>query len=266
MNLALLKATLKANYKLWIIMFTVLVLYSVVIISMFDPSSMDAWQAMLGLFPQEILNAMNFNILEATFLGYIAGYYYGFIIIMFPMIYVFIMGQRSIVKHVDSGSMSFLLSTPNTRKTIAITQGFYMLMSTVALLLAISLLIGLFGATMYPGDLDFLKFSLMNVNVIGLFVLLGGISFLTGCIFNETRAAIGFGAGITIGFFVIDMLSKVSPDLSWLKFFTVFSLFSPTDIIDMDPVIYWQMFAMYGMGLILYSLGVMVFMKKDLHV
>ncbi len=266
MNKALLKSTLKANYKVWIIMFGIMLMYSSIIISMYDPNSMEAWDSMLELLPVEILNAMNFNITEPTFLGYIAGYYYGFIIIMFPMIYTIIMGQRMIVKYVDNGSMSFLLATPISRKKVATTQAFYLFISTCVLLIITALLIALFGSLMFPGDLEIIKFLLLNLNTIGLFVLISSITFATSAIFNDKSQAIGFGAGIPIFFFVIDMLAGVSDKLDFLKYFTIFSLFNTDLILELDPLIYFNIIILFISGLFIYWLGIKVFIKKDLHI
>jgi ABC-2 type transport system permease protein len=243
-----------------------MLLYSAIIVSMYNPDSMDSWQAMLEMFPEEILRAMNFNIIEPTFLGYIAGYYYGFIMIMFPMIYISIMGQRSIAKYVDNGSMSFLLATPNTRIKVATTQGFYMLMSTIVLLVSIALLIGLIGIIMFPGALTFIPFLLLNINVIGLFVLLSGIAFLASCVFNEVKHATLFGAGIPIMFFVINMLANVSDDLAFFKYFTVFTLFDSSKVLALETSVFIDIFILYVTGALLYLLGIRMFNKKDLHI
>ena len=266
MSFSLLKATFKANYKLWLIMFFVMLMYSSIIVSMYDPNNMAAWESMLELFPQEILKAMNFNIVSPTFLGYIAGYYYGFIMIMFPMIFVIISGNRMIAKYVDNGSMSFLLATPNTRQKIAITQAVYMLLSTILLILITALLILLFGSLMFPGDLEVGKFFLLNLNIIGLFVLLSGICFFASCLFNESRQAIGVGAGVLIGFFVINMLAGVNNELAFLKYFTVFTLFNTEKIIQLDSIIYIQMFILYLVGFIFYLGGIKIFNIKNLHI
>ena len=266
MNKALLKATFKANYKVWIIMFAIMLMYSSIIISMYDPNSMEAWDSMLELLPVEILNAMNFNITEPTFLGYIAGYYYGFIIIMFPLIYSIIMGQRMIVRYVDNGSMSFLLATPISRKKIATTQAFYLFISTCILLIVTALLIALFGALMFPGELEFLEFFLLNLNTIGLFVLISSITFAASAIFNDKSQAIGFGAGIPIFFFVIDMLAGVNEKLDFLKYFTIFSLFNTDRILKLNPMIYLNISILFISGLLIYYMGIRVFMKKDLHI
>ncbi len=266
MNWTLFKASLKANYKVLIIIFLILLMYSSIIIGMYDPASMDAWDAMLSLMPESLLRAMNFTMDEASFLGYIAGYYYGFIIIMFPLIYIAIMGQRMIARFVDTGSMSFLLATPNTRVKVATTQAVYLLISTMVLLLLTALMVMLFGVSMFPGELSIGRFIVLNLNVMALFVLLSGIAFLASAMFNEVRLAVTVGAGVPFGFFIIEMLSGVSDDLSFLKYFTAFTLFNTSKILASDAIVWLHMGILVILGLGCYSLGIYIFHKKDLHI
>ncbi|MBN2268100.1 MAG: ABC transporter permease subunit [Acholeplasmataceae bacterium] len=266
MNWTLFKATLKANYKVLIIIFLILMMYSSIIIGMYDPSSMEAWDAMLSLLPESLLKAMNFTMDEASFLGYIAGYYYGFIIVMFPLIYIAIIGQRMIARYVDTGSMSFLLATPNTRKKIATTQGLYLFVSTMVLLILTALMILIFGILMFRGELSIGRFIILNLNVIALFVLLSGIAFLASAAFNEVRLAVSIGAGIPFGFFIVEMLSGVSEDLSFLRYFTPFTLFNTSKILASDSIVWLHMGVLVILGLICYIVGVYIFDKKDLHI
>ena len=70
------------------------------------------------------------------------------------MIFEIIIANRLISKYVDSGSMAYLLATPNKRSKVAITQGLFMIISIGALILFIAL-VGIINSKIYfPGDLD----------------------------------------------------------------------------------------------------------------
>ncbi|MCR3906864.1 MAG: ABC transporter permease [Tenericutes bacterium] len=266
MNKALLKSTLKSNYFIFIIFFLVLMMYSSIIIGMYNPDDLGAWDSMFELFSPTMLNAMGFQLLEPSLFGFVGGYLYGFIMLMFPMIYIIILGPRMIAKYVDSGSMSFLLSTPNTRQKISVTQAFYMSISIIVLIFVVALINLGFSELMFPGQMQIYSYFLLNFNLIALLSLLGGISFLSSCLFNESRFASGFGAGIPIGFFVINMLSNVSNDLNFLKYFTVFSLFDTNDAVIQSNRIYLNVSILLLLTFILYFTGVYIFKKKDLHI
>lgn len=265
MNKTLFKATLKQNYKLLLIFFAILMMYYTIIISIYDPTRMDAWDAMLELFPEEIIKAMGFEILEGSFVGFIAGYYYGFIMLLFPLIYVCIAAYRSIAKYVDNGSMAFLLATPNTRQKIAITQGLYLLCSTLFLIVLVALMGGIVTEAMFPGELEVGRYMLLNLGVLLLFSALSGIGFFASCLFNEAKYALGFGVGVPVFFFVVDMLAGVSEDLSILRFATIYSLFDAKTLINPNINLVLHFGLLIAISVILYISGIVVFKRKNMH-
>lgn len=265
MNKALFKATLKENYKLFIIIFSVMVMYATIIVSMYDPNNLAVWDAMLETFPESLLNAMNFVFVTPDFLGYVAGYYYGFIMVGFPMIYMIMMSNRSIAKYVDNGSLSFMLATPLKRSDVAITKALYLFISTTLLLSSVSVVIFIIGL-MVSDTFPYFAFFMLNLNLIGLFTLFGGISFLCSSYFNESRQAVAYASLFIVGFFVINMLRNANEQLAFLKYFTVFTFFNTTSILNLEPIIYLHTAILYIIGIGLYILGIVIFNRKDLHI
>lgn len=266
MNKALFKATFKANYKLLLLIFGVMGFYAFIILSMYDEASLSGLEEIFEMFPEALIKAMGFSLMDSSLVGYLAGYYYGFLIIAFPMIYISILGPRVIAKHIDSNSMSFILSTPNSRVKVSLTQGLYVLLSMVFLLFLVMILIMGLSALMFPGSLNMMQFLLMNLNVVGLFVFISGLSFLCSCIANETKTAVLYGSGIPILFFVVDMLKNANDKLDILKYFTIFTLFDTRHVLDKNPLIYLNMGILYVSGLMLFGLGIYIFNKKDLNI
>ena len=266
MNKSLFKATFKANYKLWITFLLILLIYSMIIIVMYNPDDMASWDALLQMLPPEMIQMMGFQLIAPTLTGFIAGYYYGFIILMFPIIYLSFLGQRVVSRYVDTGSMSYLLSTPNSRQKIVATQGVYLLSSILGLVITVALINCIIAELMFPGLLDMGQYALLNLNLVALYVFLSGIVFLTSCIFNETRLAAAFGTGFLVGFFVVEMLSEVDTQLNFLKYFTVYTLFDSEKAIFLNPSVYLYSLLLIAGGLILYYLGIHIFKKKDLHI
>ena len=135
----LLKATIKQNYMVFIIILAVLMLYLPIIILMYDPSTQDSLNDILELLPQGLVSAMGFDNLGVTLTDFIGGYFYGFLILLLPSIYTIIICNRCIAFHVDKGSMAYLLSTPNRRTKIAITQALFIIASTTLMIALIAL-------------------------------------------------------------------------------------------------------------------------------
>jgi ABC-2 type transport system permease protein len=266
MNKALFKNTFRRNIFILMIIFAIMVMYLTIIISMYDPDNTDAMNQMLEALPQEIAAAMGFSTLATDFTSFIAHYYYGFIILMFPMIYCIIMANRLVAKHVDQGSMSFLLSTPNTRRRIVLTQGIFLLLSITILHIAIALLGALVAQVMFPGELDVRSYITINIGAMFLMYSISSISFFFSCLFNESSKSTMFGTGVPVLFFILNMLSNVSAEINWLKNFTIFSLFDVGKILQGETTIIFIVTFYSLTTLILYFAGITIFNKKDLAI
>jgi ABC-2 type transport system permease protein len=263
-NKTLFKFSLKGNYQMWLIFFMIIMMYFTIIVGMFDPNQMDAFDQLLAMMPEDVINAMGFKLIEPTLVGFIAGYFYDFIMIMFPMIFSSILSFRMISKYVDNGSMAYLLSSPIKRRQVAITQAVFLVSSLWLLIIATTIVGIIFTASLFPEQLDISKFLLLNLGYLLLFLAISGIGFFFSCLFSEARLAISFGAGIPVGFFVINMLANASSNLEFLKYFTLFGLISTENIILGSGVLIWQYLGMLIIGLAGYITGIIVFQKKDL--
>lgn len=259
----LLKATAKQNYIVMLIILAVLMMYFSIIISMYDPESQEALEEMLKMMPQELIAAMGFTSLGNTLLSFIASYFYGFLILLLPMIYTIIVANRSIASHVDKGSMAYLLSTPNTRSKIARTQAFFLLV-TITILIAFITIIGIsLSAILFPGELDVLGFILLNLGALILYYALTGIGFFASCIFNDTKNSLALGAGLPVAFLLFKMIADVGEATSFLKYFSLFTLFNPANLIQGEDFIL-SLIALAVIAIIAYGAGIHFFSKRDL--
>lgn len=264
MNKALFVMNIKSNRNVFLIFLAILSMYVSIMVGIYDPTIGDPFADLMDMFPPELLGAMNFTIMDGELISFISGYLYGFIMIIFPMIYVIIVGNRLVAQYVDTGSMAFLLSTPNKRKKIALTQAVFLFTSTTILLVLACVVNLLLCSTLYPGLLDINKFLVLNLGLIGYFALISSISFVFSCIFNETRNSLAFGAGIPLAFFIINMLSGASPDLDGFKYFTALSLFEPNDWLEGGNIVWIGSAVFFLVAILLYTIGIKIFSKKDL--
>jgi ABC-2 type transport system permease protein len=263
-NIPLLKSDIRSNYVIFIIFVAILMMYLSIITNMYDPEVIGAMEAYIELLPQEMVRAMNFRMNEPNLTGFLAGYFYGFLILLFPMIYTAIMANRVISSYIDSGSMGFLLSTPNPRWKIALTQAIF-LIGSVKLLLLATMLVGIvMSEALYPGMLDIWRFVLLNIGAILLYFAISGIGFFASCLFNETRFSLALGAGLPVLFLLMRMLGDVSPELAMVSNASLLSLFNTEAILALDSSVVPSFIALFVIGIVLYAAGIVVFSKKDL--
>ncbi|MGL4606694.1 MAG: ABC transporter permease subunit [Eubacteriaceae bacterium] len=265
-SLTLFRKTMKSNYKLILIFMVVLTLYFSIIANMYDPKNLDLLDTLASMkLSPELLNAMGFTLTDTSLVGFLSSYFYGLLMLAFPMICTIILGNKLVAGLVDKGSMAYLLASPNSRRKIVTTQAIFLL-TVITLLVGFVTLLGvIFCQIKFSGLLDVKAFLLLNLGVLLLHYAIGGICFFASCLFSDTKNSLALGAGLPILFLLIQMLSNANKDLEFLRYFTIFSLFNPKDIIHGDNILLY-FGILVGIALVLYGVGVLIFNKKDLMI
>lgn len=261
-SLTLFKREIKANYKLLIIFMAIITLYSLSIVYMYDPSTTNAFDELIKTMP-ELMKAFGMAGGSGTLIEFISTYLYGFILLMFPVIFTIILANKLVTSYVDKGSMAYLLATPNKRLKVVLTQASFMLGSIALLIIYATAIIVVTCNIMHPGALDVSKFIMMNVCLFILHVSISSICYFASCISNDAKVYFIIGAGLPIIFYLVQMLANMGGKLEDLKYFTILTLFNPTDIIAGENVIF-SMIILIGIAIILYALGIYLFSKRDL--
>lgn len=262
-SLTLFKRDIKSNYKLILIFLAILTLYSVSIVYMYDPKTTSAFEEMAKSMP-EIMKAFGMASVGSNLTEYIANYLYGFIILMFPIIFIIILGNKLVISYVDKGSMAYLLATPNKRVKIALTQAVFMWVSSAILLIYTTGIIIFFSNSLHGGELDIKTFIIINVSLYFIQIAVSGICFFASCISNDTKLYFTIGAGVPILFYLLQALANVGDKLENLKYFTLFTLFNTGDIIAGKSLVI-PIGVSLIIALVFYGAGIYIFSKKDLY-
>jgi ABC-2 type transport system permease protein len=259
----LFKTTLKKNWLLLLIFFGVLVMYLSVMVSMYDPESMESLTSMMKMLPEELIKAMGFAGAVSDLTGFLASWLYGMLMLGFPLVYCIILGNRLVAKTVDNNSFAYLLSTPHSRASIILTQGVYALAS-VAVLFAALFGMGLLACeAMFPGQLDIVAFLRLNVTTMLVNMAVMMICFFFSCLFNSTKLSLGFGAGIPIAFLLMNMLGNASASAETFRNLSIYGFFDPVELVRGAAA--WEANLLYaGIAAVLFAAGVAVFRRKRL--
>lgn len=264
LSIPLFKQSIKSNYKILIIFIAVLAMYMSIMVSMFDPKTQESMKQLMAVMPKGLTSAMGMSIVDTSLAGFLSTYYYGFLIILFPMIFDIIIANKLIAKQVDNGSMAYLLATPNKRTKIVFTQAIFLLLNVTLLIGSVTILGIVLCYSMFPNQLDITKFIIMNLGALLLHYTISGIAFFSSCLFNDTKNSLGLGAGLPIGFFLIQMIANAGDKFADLKYATIFTLFNPADIVKGDEAVASSFIALGAISLLLYIWGICLFKKRDL--
>lgn len=264
-SMALYKREMKGSIKLLLIFGAVITMYVSIIIGMYDPDMMKMLDGFSEAMP-ELMAAVGMTPGAGTLLGFMVSYLYGFILLIFPMLYCILRGNALIARYVDKGSMASLAAAPVKRRTIAFTQ-MAALISGILLLVLYSTVLELACAgSGFPGELDTGELFGLNAGLLCLHLFIGGICFLASCLFSDTRYSIGLGAGIPAFMYVLQMLANVGGSAEKAKYCTFFTLFQPEGLIAGEGSAIAGALLLLTGAAVLYGAGIVVFDRKDLHI
>lgn len=115
------------------------------------------------------------------------------------------------------------------------------------------------------GSITFDTWSFVKINM-GLFLLtfaLSSISFIASAIFNLSKNSFALGAGLPLAFWVLQIVSSIDSSLENFKYLSLNTLFNPQNLMSGKPFIL-EFIALFGVGVVLYTLSIQIFKKKDL--
>lgn len=264
-NATLYRREMKNSIKLLLIFGAIMTMYISIIIGMYDPEMMDTLDSFYDMMP-ELMASVGMKAGANTLMGFMVSYLYGFILIVFPMVFCILRGNSLIAKYVDRGSMVTLVAAPVKRRTIACTQMWVLLSGILILVLyATGLQIAVCRAS-FPEEPVVAELLKLNTALLCLHLFIGSICYLASCLFSDTKYSIAFGAGIPALMYVIQMLANVGQKAEKLKYITFFTLFNPGRILAGEGS------AIVGAGvlllgaILLFVTGIAVFCRKNLHI
>lgn len=262
----LFKANIKSNRFIWILMTAIFCFYLLMIIVLYDPEDAAVMNELLQMFPEEIIKAFGFDNMGTTLLEFISGYINGMLIFLFPMVVSIVINHRLFASLIDRGSMAYLLATPNSRIKIAVTQAIFSIVSIFALFLVTTLFTIFISITTFPGELEVGKLILVNLYGFIMYIAIGGIGFFASAIASESKHSLAIGVGLPIGFFILQMLGNISDKISWMGKLSMYALFDPQKMIELNWFAFFGMGMLLVIGLGLYSAAIHIFNKRNLYV
>ncbi len=265
MNMALYKREMKGSIKLLIIFSAIITMYVSIIISMYNPEMMKTLNSFTEVMP-ELMASVGMKTDAATLLGFMVSYLYGFILLIFPMLFCILRGNALIAKYVDKGSMALLAAAPVKRRTIAFTQMKTLISGIILLILYCTIIELICAGSRFPGELDIKAFCILNGGLLCLHLFIGSICFLSSCIFSDAKYSVAAGAGIPIFMYVLQMLANVGGDAEKAKYFTFFTLFYPDGIVAGESKAVAGILILLAGAIVFYISGIIIFDRKDLHI
>ena len=265
MSWTLFKANTKATWAIVVGVTLFTLIYVATSVAMYDPTSAEKMEQMFEAMPDGFLKALGFDNLGSELTPYLSNYLYGFIMLMFPLVGTSVLAHLLVSKHTDSGSMAYLLSTPNSRVKVIVTQAVYLICALI-FIFAVNVAIAIaMCASKWPEMLDIGAYFQLNAVTILVAAVLSSVSFLAACIFNDAKYSISVGTGLPLLMLVAKMISEISEELKMLKNFSIYTLIDIDRIIGGDSsYVLTTSLILLAVACLIYGTAVYVFDKKSL--
>ena len=265
MSMPLIKRNMKQMLKPLLIFIAVLAMYQGVIIYLYDPELIDMLNDYQKMMP-ELMSAVGMTGGSSNLLEFINTYLYGFLMQMFPFIFTLIMGNNYVMKYIDTGSMSCLLATPNSRVKIIVTQAISLILSVTILMCLLTGLGIVFAEGMFPGELDISGFLSLNASALLLQLMIASIVFAAACVFNESKNFYTVGCGLPLLFFLFSMIGNMGDKLEKFKYISLYTLFPADKIVVGESGVWEYNLIMAAVAIVLFVGGSVYFTRKDLSI
>ncbi|MDR0850450.1 MAG: ABC transporter permease [Christensenellaceae bacterium] len=243
----ILKQSVRNNWKLWLVIAAVLCFFITVLTI--------AVQSSAGNAPINPNNPMG------SILSVYGMMLFGMQGVLIMLLYSVIIGNKLVASEIDRGTMSFILNTPPTRKQLIFSKALFYIVS----ILAIIVLMGVFGTiicSVVGADMDYGKLWTLALGLFLLTFAISGICFAASCWFNKSSHSLMVGAGLPVAFWLCNMFKEI-PNLEFLKYISINTLFDTSAVISGSGFII-QFVALFVIGVALYAVGILKFLKKDL--
>lgn len=237
-------------------------MYTTVIAYMYNPELSEMLSGYQQALP-DLMAAVGMTGIASSLLEWMQIYLYGFIMLLFPLIFILVMVQKLLVGPMETGTLANLLATPNSRKKIICTQ-----ISSMALWMAVLMgmvtAVGLLSCEiLFPGELDIGRYLALNFSTLLLQEAIVGIVFLAACFANSSKFFYLAGAGLPVLFFLIQMVSNMGEKLEKLRYVTIYSLLPVEEILKKSAYFPVQDVVMLGIAVALFLLGAWRFQRRD---
>ena len=130
----------------------VVVLYACVIIGMYDPELGESLALMRDAMP-ELFAAFGMADQGTTLLEFVVNYLHGFLLVVLPLVLVAVLTSRLVVRHVECGSIAYLLAQPVGRARLMLSQAGVLILCLVLLAAVLTVFELAVAQAMFPGEL-----------------------------------------------------------------------------------------------------------------
>ena len=257
---------MKVNFKSFMIwLFIVMGMFTVVFLiypSIIDSDSIQKIDDLIKIFPEEVLKTFNMDIssLDSAY-GWLKSEGFVFILLIVGC-YAGILGSNILLKEENDKTIEYLNSLPVKRSDIVIQKVLAGLLYIVLLVIGIGIF-NFIGLSL-SGDFEQKQYLFLSITPLFPAIVIYFICMFFSTFTHKSKKMIGVSLGIVFISYMLYMLSTISDSVSFLKYFSAFTLSDIRNVItsiSIDPV---MLALSIGISILFFMMILIRYNKKEL--
>lgn len=217
---------MKVNLKSFIIWLSVIIGIFLIVFLMYpsiiNSDNIKMMDEMMKIFPAEVLKAFNMDIssMDSAF-GWLKSEGFVFALLIIGS-YSGILGSNMLLKEESDKTIEYLNSLPIKRTDIVYNK----VLSGLIYIILMVIIFGIFNyiGLLFSGDFDKLQYILLSITPLFSSVVIYFVCMFLSTYTNKTKKMIGISLGIVFISYIFHILSTMSKETEFLKYFSVFTL------------------------------------------
>lgn len=197
--------------------------------SIMSSDNIAAIDEMMLIFPEELLKAFNFDLASiSTSYGYFKSEGLT-LLVMISSCFSALLGSTILLKEEDEKTSEYMLTLPISR-TYIINIKYATGILIIIIFSLITTLFNYFGL-IFTCDINTKEYLMLSFSILLPMLSFYSIMFFISTLFSKTKYSTAISLGFVFTCVLIQMLSTMSSNVEFLKYFTILTLGNSRDII-----------------------------------
>ncbi len=229
----MLKREFKINLKSFIIWTSILVGMFLIVFLVYPyivtDETVESLDEMMKVFPPELLKTFNMDITSInSAYGWLKSEGFMFVLLIVGF-YSSLLGSNIVLKEENDKTIEYLESLPITRNKILSNK----ILVSIIYMISLVLIVGLFNyiALFLSGDFDHKQYLLLSITPLFIALPLFSINLFISTFMHKTKKTIGISLGLVFIFYLLTVLSELSSNVEFIKYFSIYILADTRNVI-----------------------------------
>ena len=229
----MIKRELKINFKSFLI-WTMILLGMFLIVFLIYPyiitdDTVKNLDEMMEVFPKDLLKTFNMDITSInTAYGWLKSEGFMFILLIVGF-YSSLLGGNIVLKEENDKTIEYLNSIPIKRNEILTNK----IIVGIIYIISIVLILGIFNyvSLLLSGDFNQKEYILLSITPLLIAFPLFAINLFISTFLHKSKKTVGIALGLVFIFYLLNVLSELSENVKFLKYFSIYSLADTRNVI-----------------------------------